>query len=97
MRNVLTRPEFWDCYNLLGLAENFTNDDLWNRAQDFAAQWTRYYQTCGYIAPEVTRFFESKKYVSSYGEATFECAQIIVQAHSRHVRRINGGLLCKEH
>ena len=97
MCNVLTRPEFWDCYNPLGLAENFTAEDLWSKAQAFAIQWARYCQTCGYTAPEVARFFESKKPINSYGEAAFECAQIIVQAHSRHIRRINGGLLCSEH
>ena len=97
MRNVLTRPEFWDCYNPLGLSKNCTSDELWSKAQAFAIQWTQHCQNCGYTAPEVTRSFGSKAPTNSYGEAAFECAQIIVMANSRNLRRLNGGLLCTEH
>ena len=97
MHTLLTRPELWEIFNPLGLAKNFTSNELWSKAQTFAIQWTQYCQTCGYTAPEVTRLFGSKTPINSYGEAAFECTQIIVMANNRNVRRLNGGLLCIEH
>jgi hypothetical protein len=96
MSNTLTRPKFNDYFNQLEINQNFPDENLWRNAQAFTIQFTKFCQTCGYTAPEVVRLFGSKTPVTSYAEAAFVCAQILVNA-SHHERRINGGLLCTEH
>ena len=88
--HTLSRLKLLD-YNPPELAENCTSDELWSNAQAFTIQFTKFCQTCGYTAPEIVRLFGSKKPVTSYAEAAFECAQIIVKAQNHHVRRLNGG------
>jgi hypothetical protein len=96
MSNALTRPKFNDQLNQLQINQNLPDENLWRNAQAFTIQFTKFCQTCGYTAPEVVRLFGSKTPVTSYAEAAFVCAQILVNA-SHHERRINGGLLCTEH
>ena len=96
MSNALTRPKFNDQLNQLQINQNLPDENLWRNAQAFTIQFTKFCQTCGYTAPEVVRLFGSKTSVTSYAEAAFVCAQILVNA-SHHERRINGGLLCTEH
>jgi hypothetical protein len=94
MSNALTRPKIRDCFNQLDLNRNLPDEDLWSQGQSLAIQFTKFCQTCGYTAPEVVRLFGSKKPVTSYAEAAFECAQIIV---NHHAQCNSGGLLCTEH
>ena len=96
MSNALTRPKFNNQLNQLQINQNLPDENLWRNAQAFTIQFTKFCQTCGYTAPEVVRLFGSKTSVTSYAEAAFVCAQILVNA-SHHERRINGGLLCTEH
>ena len=96
MSNTLTRPKFNDYFNQLEINQNFPDENLWRNAQAFTIQFTKFCQTCGYTAPEVVRLFGSKTPVTSYAEAAFVCAQILVSA-SNHERCINGGLLCTGH
>jgi hypothetical protein len=86
---TLECPKLLD-YNPPEPAENFTKDELWSNAQAFTIQFTKFCQTCGYTAPEVVRLFGSKAPVTSYSEAAFECAQVIVNAKNNHVRKLNG-------
>ena len=96
MDTILTRQEFDEHTNKLNLNKNFPDENLWRNAQAFTIQFTKFCQTCGYTAPEVVRLFGSKTPVTSYAEAAFVCAQILVSA-SNHERCINGGLLCTGH
>ena len=96
MSNTLTRPKFNDYFNQLEINQNFPDENLWRNAQAFTIQFTKFCQTCGYTAPEVVRLFGSKTPVTSYAEAAFVCAQILVNGR-HHERCINGGLLCTEH
>ena len=96
MSNTLTRPKFNYYFNQLEINQNFPDENLWRNAQAFTIQFTKFCQTCGYTAPEVVRLFGSKTPVTSYAEAAFVCAQILVNGR-HHERCINGGLLCTEH
>ena len=96
MSNTLTRPKFNDYFNQLEINQNFPDENMWRNAQAFTIQFTKFCQTCGYTAPEVVRLFGSKTPVTSYAEAAFVCAQILVNGR-HHERCINGGLLCTEH
>jgi hypothetical protein len=80
----------------LDLNKSLADEDQWRNAQAFTIQFTKFCQTCGYTAPEIIRLFGSKTPITSYAEAAFVCAQILINA-SHYEQCINGGLLCTEH
>lgn len=81
MRDAFAQPEFFQCFNPLGLPDNFSNEELWREAQGYAVQWVRFCQTRGLTAPEAARFFGLRMPIDSYGEAAFQIALAIVTTH----------------
>ena len=86
MRNAFARPEFIQCFNLLGLPNNFSKKQLWRKAQGNAVQWFKFCQTRGLTAPETARSLGLRMPIDSYKKPAFQVALTIVTAYERMSR-----------